>query len=211
MKIIVSFKGGEGSGNFDHAGIPGHVGGSAPGKGSDSPSTAKVWTGEPLTSEEQIAAQIQAGKRLRAKLVDGLDKTHLPIDESRGDVIGHDPDAALLVDKGQLMSTEGFIKIYGENGQCHWNTAKLFEQGAIDNIVIGYTLQHNSRYDTIGWYQHTWGLKDGKIVETTFFNAGNEKYYGVVLNKADSAAFAKYTLSKKPGVGAVRKVQFKDG
>jgi len=30
MKILVKVKGGPGSGNYDHAGIPGSVGGSAP-------------------------------------------------------------------------------------------------------------------------------------------------------------------------------------
>jgi len=34
MKVIIKVKGGPGSGNFDHAGIPGHRGGSAPAKGT---------------------------------------------------------------------------------------------------------------------------------------------------------------------------------
>jgi hypothetical protein len=73
--------------------------------------------------------------------------------------------------------------------------------GKVDSIVIGYTNNGN------GWYQHTWGLKNGRVVETTASNRNNSYYYGLELKKSDADAFADWTELNPPGGGVVRRVK----
>lgn len=60
--VLVALKGGAGSGNFHHAGVPGHVGGSAP-QGS-----GRVWSGKQHAAESSISSEAEAG---HAKLKSG--------------------------------------------------------------------------------------------------------------------------------------------
>lgn len=120
--------------------------------------------------------------------------------------LANDPDLDKILANGALKSGKGKVFPWSDDmvdGQCHWNTAKLYKAKAIDTIVIGVV---HSPQQGGGWYQHTWGLKNGKIVETTSSNSSADKYFGVALNKAQSAKFVKNLTSSKyaPGNGMVR-------
>ncbi len=104
----------------------------------------------------------------------------------------------MILSRGKEMSGEGMVKLHMADGECHWNTAKLFQQGKVDKIVVGYALNAQ------GWHQHTWGEKDGKVVETTPSNFINKKYFGAPLDDKEGAAFAKFAEKNRPGMGMVR-------
>lgn len=87
--------------------------------------------------------------------------------------------------------------LMGVDGECHWNVAKLFVDGDVDDICIGYTQNFH------GWHQHTWGLKGGQIIETTASNLDNYAYYGYKLNKAEAATWSKFVKEHPPGAGFV--------
>lgn len=103
----------------------------------------------------------------------------------------NDPDAARILADGVLtkITKQNRMELLGTDGRCHWNTAELFESGVIDAIVIGY-----AKNSAVGWHQHTWGEKNGKIIETTQGNMSSTFYYGVTLDKKESAAFAKWAI-----------------
>lgn len=58
--IIIALKGGAGSGNFNHAGVPGKVGGSAPGGGHGSASN-RVWEGKQHAQAESKLSKLEVG------------------------------------------------------------------------------------------------------------------------------------------------------
>ena len=64
--------------------------------------------------------------------------------------------------------------------QCHRNVAVLYARGEIDSIVDGYA------FNGYKWLEHTWGLKDKNIIETT---VRFKDYDGVILNEADTRLF----------------------
>jgi hypothetical protein len=125
-----------------------------------------------------------------------------PIIPQSRDQLLHDPDAAIIESQGRLVeaSKNNRQGVFGPDGECHWNVADLFREGKIDAIVIGYAKNRSA-----GWHQHTWGEKDGKIVETTPSNMSSTHYFGVALDKQDSRAFAAWTKANKPGMGKVRR------
>lgn len=109
-----------------------------------------------------------------------------------------DPDVKLILDEGQFFDPKTAVAACGEGGECHWNTGLLFEADKVDNIVIGYS-QNNQ-----GWHQHTWGVKDGHVVETTAENLDSLSYYGYELTKEESEEFAEFLKEHPAGEGAVR-------
>ena len=76
--------------------------------------------------------------------------------------------------------------------------SELFKKGDVDQIVIGYAK------DGGRWHQHTWGMKDGKVVETTRGNFGVTEYYGLPLEGEEANKFAEWTAKNAPGQGKVR-------
>lgn len=111
----------------------------------------------------------------------------------------HDPDAGLLLEKGKVF--EGY-KAYVEMKphQCHWNVSALFENKIIDYIVIGYALNSDDV-----WFQHTWGLKDGVIIDTAEVNFLHIKtYFGIVLD--DPNSFVELCKNNPAGSGKVRRI-----
>lgn len=114
-----------------------------------------------------------------------------------------DPDLDLIIERGKSW-TKGEVDAdpayLGPDSQCHWNTSKLFRDGKIDAVVIGYA--KNSE----GWHQHTWGTKGGKVVETTESNHQNSDWFGAPLSAPQSKKFAEHALREgnKPGQGNVR-------
>ena len=104
-----------------------------------------------------------------------------------------DPDLQSLVKSGAVVSGSGAISILGREHECHWNAARLYAAGKIDAIGTGYVLTERNL-----WTQHSWGMKDGKIVETVKANVGSSKYFGVVLNRGDAKAFVKCMKANPP-------------
>jgi len=123
--------------------------------------------------------------------------------------IHKDPDAVTIAKEGKHTKIQGNKGALAEpqlgtDGQCHWNTGKLMEQGKIDAVVIGFAKGSQ------GWHQHTWGTKGGKIVETTASNVGNNHYFGKTLSPAESTSFALWVKKNPPGSGVVRKVEWSE-
>ena len=115
-----------------------------------------------------------------------------------------DPDAKEILEKGRFSKTvhknkdKKMTLKEGSSGQCHDNTARLYDQGEIDDIVFGYC-QHIDGT----WRQHTWGMKNGKIVETTLENYERAyRYYGTKLSKNAADDFSAFVakLRNEPGL-----------
>ena len=90
-------------------------------------------------------------------------------------------DLPLLLTRSQYWPGKGARKVKGAPSQCHWNVATLYDDAAIDSIVTGYALSDDGL-----WRQHSWGLKDGRIVETT---TRRDAYVGYVLTEDECDDF----------------------
>jgi hypothetical protein len=109
----------------------------------------------------------------------------------------NDPDLMQIVQYGKLYKR--VTKRYtGRDAECHWNVAKLFKMGYIDTICVGYAQNEE------GWHQHTWGLLDGGVVETTPSNFENSAWFGVPLNEDECKWFVLKCKRNKPGMGMIR-------
>jgi hypothetical protein len=118
--------------------------------------------------------------------------------------MSNDPDSDLIANSGKMWKeTQRSKPTIMEEGACHWNVSKLFKEGKIDTIGVGYAKNFQ------GWHQHTFGLKDNKVVETTDDNLRNTIYYGIPLSKEQSKSFSKFVLQKenKKGNGNVRTIK----
>jgi hypothetical protein len=162
--------------------------------GGDEP----VWGGEEATRDE-------AGFTALTKVLDDLagppsqDSWLAGIQEFTRQQRQQDPNAGLIAARGASMDTSTLTHNLGTDGECHWNTSKLFEAGEVDGIVLGFAYNPEA-----GWIQHTWGVKDGKIVETNA-SADNEQYFGMTLTPAEAASFAAWCKANQPGMGRVRR------
>lgn len=92
-----------------------------------------------------------------------------------------EPDLEKILERGYLREGDGAQLVNGTPNRCHGNAAYLWERGEAD-IVTGYALSEDGL-----WRQHSWGEKDGEIIETT---SKREKYYGVRLTDEEAAQFA---------------------
>lgn len=107
-------------------------------------------------------------------------------DLSRGSMLvvpknGVEPHLPALLSRGFLKAGSGAKMIKGEANQCHKNTSNLYLAGKVDTIVTGYALSSDGL-----WRQHSWGLSDGKVIETT---ERRVKYFGVSLNDREIRTF----------------------
>jgi len=113
------------------------------------------------------------------------------------DQMDRDPDKKLIMSRGKATKKKDLSKKRVlesmDEGKCHWNTGKLYDEGKIDAVVIGY-----AKNTSAGWHQHTWGIKDGKIVETTQSNMSSTAYFGAQLTPTESQAFATMTRETPP-------------
>ena len=50
--------------------------------------------------------------------------------------------------------------------QCHDNVEKLYNKKLVEEKAFGYVLELSNNND-YRWREHSWGLKNGKIIETT--------------------------------------------
>jgi hypothetical protein len=114
-----------------------------------------------------------------------------------GGQIQHDPDAEAMASRGKEF--KGKPKMVSmTDGDCHWNVAKLYSENKIDTIVIGYAA------NSWGWHQHTWGLKGGKIIETTPSNMSNTAWFGMELTPVEVERFVALTSKHRGGEDMVR-------
>ncbi len=94
-----------------------------------------------------------------------------------------DSDVPKIVDHGLLMEGSLINHILDESG-CHENVAELWleEKEGLTGIGTGYALSEDGL-----WRQHSWGLRDAEIIETT---SERIKYFGRRLTSTDADAFA---------------------
>ena len=86
-----------------------------------------------------------------------------------------------IADNGKVFSGRGVLEITGEQSHCHLNVAKLYKSKRVDTIVTGFALSKDGL-----WREHTWGLKGGRVIETT---ERRVQYYGKVLCRAEALEF----------------------
>lgn len=92
-----------------------------------------------------------------------------------------DPEITQIVSDGKFYTNNGRRMVKMAANSCHRNISALYAYGKIDKIVTGYALA-----DDLGWRSHTFGLKNGKVVETTY---QYDLYYGAELTPAESKVF----------------------
>ncbi len=116
-----------------------------------------------------------------------------------GDQLEKDPDCKLILETGQVFSpATNFIEM--QPHRCHWNVAELYDNSLINQIVIGYALNFEEY-----WFQHTWGLANSVLVETSHVNCvGVKLYFGAIL--ADPLLFVNCCKQNPPGGGKVRRI-----
>ena len=105
---------------------------------------------------------------------------------------------AALLRRGRTWSKPNVQKIDGRAHQCHANVAQLYlkehsgQEPSSFQMVVGYGLDGSQAGGT--WLQHTWGLLDGALVETTVvFDA----YFGAVLSGREALKSAVAQLTDK--------------
>lgn len=80
--------------------------------------------------------------------------------------------------------------------RCHWNVAALYLTCKIDKIATGFVLTKLETHTY--WLAHTWGIKDGKVIETTDANKDALMYYGIVLTDKEAKRTVGAMASSKP-------------
>lgn len=91
-------------------------------------------------------------------------------------------DLAKILKRGKLTTGKSLMR-RGDASRCHANVANLWESnGGRLKICTGYALSYDG-----AWRQHTWGLWEGKIVETTQKRIA---YFGFRLFREEAREFA---------------------
>lgn len=97
----------------------------------------------------------------------------------------YEEDAEKILERGVEMSPKGLKMMVGNKSACHANTARLYEANfKVVKIVTGYALSPDQV-----WRQHTWGLWDNKVVETT---EKRTKYFGFILTPQETEDFCRH-------------------
>jgi len=89
-----------------------------------------------------------------------------------------DMDALLVL--GQVWDNPVHF-IEGDMSRCHSNVARLYDENPETKIITGWALSDDGL-----WRQHTWGLKDNTVIETTL---PRKAYYGFLLDDKASEEF----------------------
>ena len=92
-----------------------------------------------------------------------------------------DSDLPSLLADGHLMPG-AVTEVSMHKSACHQNVAALWRQGGLKGIGTGYALSGDL------WRQHSWGVTDDGIVETT---ARQFKYFGLLLIGESADHFAR--------------------
>jgi len=95
-----------------------------------------------------------------------------------------DPDLPDLLVSGQVTGGSVVLKEL-EEGRCHENVAEMWVDKKYDltAVATGYALSEDGL-----WRQHSWGIRNGEIVETT---APRLKYFGKSMHGSDADEFAR--------------------
>jgi hypothetical protein len=91
----------------------------------------------------------------------------------------------LLVD-GLRFSDVPLTVEEGEPNDCHGNVVRLWRGGKA-MIATGYALSDDGL-----WREHSWGVRDGAVVETT---EPRQCYWGVLINDDDAGDYASWVES----------------
>lgn len=94
-----------------------------------------------------------------------------------------DPDRDVIMARGQLWSGRGAYFMKGRPSNCHGNVCALWEENR-DTVQIctGWALSPDGM-----WRIHSWGLHQGKPVETTVKRTA---YFGFVMTDEEASDFA---------------------
>ena len=93
-----------------------------------------------------------------------------------------DLNVPALMETGSLIDGVVVSRMI-EEGYCHENVSELWlEKDSLDGIGDGYALSGDGL-----WRQHSWGIKNGEIIETT---SPRVKYFGRCLQGSDADQFA---------------------
>jgi hypothetical protein len=96
-----------------------------------------------------------------------------------------EPQLKKIMKRGEIIDLP--VKMQRmRSSNCHQNTSELYHDKRIDAIATGWVLN-----DDCVWRQHTWGLKDDHIIETT---EKRKKYFGVILNDKEGMRFMRNNL-----------------
>jgi hypothetical protein len=101
------------------------------------------------------------------------------------DVVWVGPEEHLdaLLDGGRSYPRSRHRRRFIEDGMCHSNTAFLwYKSAARIRIVTGYALSDDGL-----WFQHSWGVDGGRIVETTSGELFH--YFGIELAGEEGLGF----------------------
>jgi hypothetical protein len=95
-----------------------------------------------------------------------------------------DPDLPDLLVSGQVTGGSVVLKEL-EEGRCHENVAEMWVDKKYDltAVATGYALSEDGL-----WRQHSWGIRNGEIVETTALRL---KYFGKSMHGSDADEFAR--------------------
>jgi len=95
-------------------------------------------------------------------------------------------DLTKLMGRGRVFDLNVKLKLMRRSG-CHENAVKLWMKNKEKNkICTGWGLSDDGL-----WRQHTWIISGEYIIETT---EKRIKYFGVVLDEAESEIFASYNF-----------------
>ena len=102
-----------------------------------------------------------------------------------GDGVGYnaEPHLDILVSRGVPFKGKSTLQKL-ENSRCHSNIAFMWSSLKDEGfqIVTGWALTKSDNR----WRQHTWGLTNDKITETT---VKRSKYFGVILTDDEAKQF----------------------
>jgi hypothetical protein len=91
--------------------------------------------------------------------------------------LGCEPHLKELVDRGRLFEEPIRIRRM-EQHRCHANAANLWVRDMESTVLVtGYSLSNDH------WVQHSWALKKGRLLETTW---KREKYFGIALDEVEA-------------------------
>ena len=102
-----------------------------------------------------------------------------------------EPDLKSILSQGKHMD-EPVVLTPMLDSACHENVSALWAKGALAGIATGYALSEDGL-----WRQHSWGVSDAGIVETTEVR---ECYFGATLSMPQADVFATSNLHGKARV-----------
>ena len=122
---------------------------------------------------------LAAKSRELPKSLRPLEKKLLSMGGSFAIVRPNETDAGRILAQGVRLSGRSAELVRLDMCRCHGNSAKLHLADPSFRIMTGYALSSDSI-----WRQHTWTIRDGKVVETT---EPRVLYFGFELAPGDES------------------------